>query len=57
MFDLQKVDQGHGVQFSQIHHSMADINMSSSRFALALIVCEKLKFLTFDLENVGQGHT
>ena len=41
MFDLQQVGQGHGVQFSQLQLSMANVKIYkclSHIFALALIV-------------------
>ena len=27
IFDLEKVDQGHGVRFFQLHHSMAKVKI------------------------------
>ena len=29
MFDLQKVGQGHGMQFSQLQHSMANVKITN----------------------------
>ena len=43
IFYLQKVDQGHGVQFSKSHHSMTNIKIDkclSYIFALSLTVSE-----------------
>ena len=58
MFDLHKVGQCHGVQFSQCH-SMINIKIYKvvpCNFALALAVSEILTFQIFDLQEVGQGH-
>ena len=49
---LQKLGQDHGMQFSQVHHSMANFKIYKClpyTFALDLTVCEKLIFVTFDL--------
>ena len=57
MFDLQKVGHGHGVQLSQLHHSMANIQICKRLphiFALALTVSD-IKILSFELQNIGQG--
>ena len=50
--DLQKVDQGHGVQFLQLQHSMAIVKFYKCFphiFAFALTFSEilKFKFLTY----------
>ena len=55
-FLLSKSRSGHGVQFSQLHDSMANVKIYKYIFALDLTVCENLIFQTFDIENVGQGH-
>ena len=58
-FGLQKVVQGHGVQFSQLQHSMANVQLYKCllyNFALNLTISE-IKFLKkFDLRKVSQGH-
>ena len=59
MFDLQKVGQGHRVQFSQKHHSIANVKIYKKFphiFALALSTSEILNLLNFDLQKVDQGH-
>ena len=56
-FYLQTVDQGHGVQFSQVHRSIANAKIYKCHqqiFALALTV--SYFFLIFDLQKVGQGN-
>ena len=45
MVDLQNLGQCHGVQFSQLHHSMASVKIYKCLpriFLLVLTVCEKL---------------
>ena len=42
-----------------LHHSIANMNLHKSHtehFVLVLTMCEILIFLTFELENLGQGH-
>ena len=59
MFNLHKVGQGHGVQFLQIHHSMANIKMYTCLpqiFTLALNFSELYKFLMFNFQKIVQGH-
>ena len=59
MFNLENVDQGHRVQYSQwtiwwqISMSTKVVNRI---FALTLIFSEILTFQIFDLENLDQGH-
>ena len=58
-FYLQKVGQGHGVQFSQLHVSMANVKIYKCLpqiFALTLTVSEIYKFKICDLQKIGQGH-
>ena len=51
--DLQKVGQGHRLQFCYLSRWMAQSqNLELSTFALALIVLEI--YLFFDLQKVGQ---
>ena len=47
MFDLQKVGQGHGIQFSQLQLSMTNVKIYkclSQIFAVAPTVYEQLTF-------------
>ena len=57
IFDLQKIGEGDGVQFSQLLHSMTNVIIYNKRhphiFALALTLSE---IYMFDLQNVGQGY-
>ena len=57
---LEKVGQGHRLQFSQLHHWMANIKISVKVlrciFAVALIVSEISTLKIVDLQNVDQGH-
>ena len=58
--DLQKTGYAHEEQFSQLHHSMANVKIYSCFphivFALALPVNVILTFEIFKLEKLGQGH-
>ena len=57
IFTAEKVDQGHGVQFSQLPHSMVNIKIYKylpDIFVLARIVSEIQKYKHFDLQKVGQ---
>ena len=57
LFYLQKVGQGHGVQFSQLHHLMANVNIYKCLkhiFALAFTVSEIYNLKKKFLQNVGQ---
>ena len=58
MFNLQKVGHGHGVEFLQRDHSMANIKIYKSQciFALTLILSEILTFQVCNLHKVDQGH-
>ena len=56
--DLQTVAQDHGVQYSQLHHSMANVKIYKclpKHFALALIISEIKQFIVY-LQKVGKGH-
>ena len=57
---LQKISQGHRVQFLQGCHSMTNVKIYKSRpmhfFALARAISEILRFQIFDIQKVGQGH-
>ena len=56
---LQKVGQGHGVQFSQCQRSMTNAKIYkilAHNFAPALTVSDILKLKMSYLEIVGQGH-
>ena len=58
MFTSKGVDQGHGIQFSQLLHSMANVYSSSpTHFSSIVLTVSKIyKFQTFDFHKVGQGH-
>ena len=57
--DLQKVNQMHGIQFSQYFHSMANIKIYKNHpmhFTLFLTVSEILTFHIFYLQKVDHGN-
>ena len=58
MGDLQKVFQGHGVQFSQLHNSMANYIKIYKCFPHVFVLAPFLRFNNFNyyLPKVGQGH-
>ena len=60
--DLQKVCQGHEVQFWHLHHSMANVQIYKGLkhvFALTLIISgtSAYTFYYFSLRKVGQGRS
>ena len=55
MYELQKVDQGHGVQFSQLHIRW-QMSQSTNVSVTGSYHLREIITLTFDLEIVGQGN-
>ena len=56
---IQKAGQGNGVQFLQLHHSMANVKIYKCLrhiFALALTIWKIKFFLIFYLQKVDKGH-